>query len=35
MFQQVQPRIAMVTRLQYDEAMVPELAAGIRTHWDG
>ncbi|HEY2886161.1 MAG TPA: hypothetical protein VGJ08_13180, partial [Rhizomicrobium sp.] len=35
MFQQVQPRIAMVTHLQYDESMVPEMVAGIRTHWDG
>lgn len=28
MFQQVQPRIAMVTHPQYDEAMVPEMVAG-------
>lgn len=35
MFKQVQPRLAMVTHLSYDEAMVPEMVAGIRTHWDG
>lgn len=35
MFKQVQPRIAVVTHLQYDESMIPEMVAGIRTHWDG
>jgi ribonuclease Z len=35
MFKQVEPRIAMVTHLQYDESMVPEMVAGIRAHWDG
>ena len=35
MFQQVQPRLAMATHLSYDEEMVPEMVAGIRTHWDG
>ena len=35
MFEQVQPRLAMATHLAYDEAMVPEMVAGIRTHWDG
>jgi ribonuclease BN (tRNA processing enzyme) len=35
MFKQVQPRLAMVTHMQYDETLVPELVAGIRTHWDG
>ena len=35
MFKQVQPRIAMVTHLQYDESLVPEMVAGIRAHWDG
>lgn len=34
-FQQVQPRIAMATHLAYDEEMVPEMVAGIRTHWKG
>ena len=35
MFQQVQPRLAMATHLSYDEEMVPEMVAGIRTHYDG
>ena len=35
MFKQVQPRLAMATHLGYDEEMVPEMVAGIRTHWDG
>lgn len=35
MFKQVQPRLAMATHLSYDEEMVPEMVAGIRTHWDG
>ena len=35
MFNQVQPRIAMVTHLQYDETMTSEYVAGIRCHWDG
>jgi len=34
-FQQVQPRLAMATHLSYDEEMVPEMVAGIRTHYDG
>ena len=32
---QIEPRLAMVTHLQYDETLVPEMIAGIRTHWDG
>lgn len=35
MFQQVQPRLAMATHLSYDEEFVPEMVAGIRTHYDG
>ncbi len=35
MFKQVQPRLAMATHLAYDEEMVPEMVAGVRTHWDG
>ncbi len=35
LFKQVQPRIAMVTHMQYDEQMLPEIIAGIRMHWDG
>ena len=35
MFKQVQPRLAMATHLSYDEEMVPEMVAGIRTHYNG
>jgi ribonuclease Z len=35
LFKQVQPRVAMATRMQYDEGLIPEIIAGIRTHWDG
>ncbi|MEO8614863.1 MAG: guanitoxin biosynthesis MBL fold metallo-hydrolase GntH [Luteolibacter sp.] len=35
MFEQVQPRLAMATHLSYDEEMVPEMVAGIRTHYKG
>ena len=35
MFKEVQPRLAMATHLSYDEEMVPEMVAGIRTHYDG
>ena len=35
LFQQVKPRLAMCTHVAYDEELVPEIVAGIRTHWDG
>ncbi len=35
MFKQIQPRLAMVTHTSYDEELVPEIVAGIRTHWNG
>ena len=35
MFKQVQPRLAMATHLAYDEELVPEMVAGIRTHYEG
>ena len=35
MYKEVQPRLAMATHLGYDEEMVPEMVAGIRTHYDG
>ena len=35
MFDKIQPRIAMVTHTSYDEEMVPEIVAGIRTHYNG
>jgi ribonuclease BN (tRNA processing enzyme) len=35
LFKQVQPRLAMATHLAYDEELVPEMVAGVRTHWNG
>ena len=35
LMKQVNPRLAMVTHFAYDEEVLPELVAGIRTHWDG
>jgi ribonuclease BN (tRNA processing enzyme) len=35
LFNQVQPRLAMATHMQYEEEMIPETLAGIRVHWDG
>ncbi|WP_094555537.1 guanitoxin biosynthesis MBL fold metallo-hydrolase GntH [Synechococcus sp. 1G10] len=35
LFKQVQPRLAMATHLSYDEELIPEILAGVRTHWDG
>ena len=32
---QVQPRLAMTTHMDYDEGMVPEMLAVIRTHYKG
>ena len=32
---QVQPRLGMVTHITYDEMELPEMLAGIRTHWKG
>ncbi len=32
---QVQPRVAMVTHMNYDEDLIPEILAGIRTHYKG
>jgi ribonuclease BN (tRNA processing enzyme) len=34
-FKKVQPRLAMVTHMQYEEELIPEIIAGIRVHWDG
>ena len=31
----VQPRLGMVTHMSYDEVEIPEMIAGIRTHWKG
>ena len=35
MFNQVQPRLAMVTHTAYDEELIPEITAGIRAHYSG
>lgn len=35
LFKQVQPRLAMVTHTAYDEAIIPEMVADIRTHYKG
>jgi hypothetical protein len=35
MFNQVQPRLAMVTHMSYDEELIPEIIAGIRVHYGG
>jgi hypothetical protein len=35
MFNQVRPRLAMATHVQYEEELIPEIVAGIRVHWDG
>jgi len=32
---EVNPRIGMVTHLEYEPALSEEVTAGIRTHWDG
>ncbi len=34
-FNQVQPRLAMGTHVQYEAELLPELLAGIRVHWNG
>ena len=34
-FNKIQPRLAMVTHLSYDEEMIPEIVAGIRVHYSG
>ena len=35
MFNKIQPRLAMVTHLSYDEELIPEILAGIRVHYSG
>jgi ribonuclease Z len=32
---QVNPRLGMITHMGYDEELLPEILAGIRTHWKG
>ena len=35
MFNKIQPRLAMVTHISYDEELIPEIIAGIRVHYSG
>lgn len=35
MMKEIQPRIGMVTHLEYEEELMNEISAGVRTHWDG
>jgi ribonuclease Z len=34
-FDQIQPRIAMLTHLEYEQDLVNEVTAGVREHYDG
>ena len=35
LYNQVKPRLAMGTHVSYDEYVIPELIAEVRTHWKG
>ena len=35
MFDKIQPRLAMVTHIEYEQDLVNEVTAGVREHWDG
>jgi ribonuclease Z len=35
LFDQVQPRFALATHLEYEPSTLTEVVAGIRAHWDG
>jgi len=35
LFKEINPRIGMVTHMEYEAALSEELIGGIRTHWDG
>ena len=35
LFEQINPRIGMVTHMEHEPELNDELIAGIRTHWDG
>lgn len=35
MMKQINPRIGMVTHFEYDEELIGEIIAGVRTHWGG
>jgi len=35
LIKQVNPRVGMVTHIEYEEDLLNEVSAGIRAHWDG
>lgn len=35
LIKQVKPRLAMATHFAYDDALLPEILAGVRVHWQG
>ena len=35
LYNQVKPRLAMATHFSYDDYVIPELVAEVRTHWKG
>jgi ribonuclease Z len=35
LFDQIQPRMAMLTHLEYEQELVNEITAGVREHYDG
>ena len=35
LYNQVKPRMAMATHVSYDDYVIPELVAEVRTHWNG
>jgi len=35
LFKEINPRIGMVTHMEYEAALTEELIGGIRAHWDG
>ena len=35
LMKEIQPRIGMVTHLEYEEELMNEIYAGVRHHWDG
>lgn len=35
MMKEINPRVGMVTHIEYDEDLLNEISAGVRTHWDG
>jgi len=35
LMKQVNPRVAMVTHIEYEDSLLNEISAGVRAHWDG